>query len=625
LAGTIRRDGIARPLGQARGYDREVESERTAVANRHERIASLIATNRCVMLDGATGSHLIEVGGHRPELEDHMWGVTAVLDAPEQVVALHRSYAEVGCDVLCTDTWGLATALRHGGPRAWDPARPVHWMDVARSAIGLARTAAEQAGRADEVAVAFSVNGDVDTPDGGETIRLLARAFEEEPPDLILLETMSLVRSSTYATVEALLATGLPVWLSFRRCRHGVCGVYGEHWGGPEGDSFGRAARRFEEIGVGALAVNCVPPDHVTGMISWLRDFTDLPLGVYPNLGYLSSAGWRYEPSITGQQYAELALQWREEGAQIIGGCCGVGPEHMRAAVGALEGTTPGHWRPAVRTATTAVDGAGPARPAPEWTDVRGRSLYPLDFPELSVDPGVAAPTQASLAIWKYLYREGVGAHRRCAEIGCGTGLLAIQLARNGAAHVHAIDIDPAAVKNTLANAFRNGVADRVSAACADLYPWVPEERYDLIVASLHQLPVDPFDPVAGHWPRDFWGRSQVDHLIGLLPQALADDGVAYLLQLSILSERRTTALLARLGLSARVVDFAFLGFGESGAVEERDQIARVEDRSDAYHLRIGDRDLMAAYLLEITRGDASPGRNGPALSDGDSPPSDPL
>ena len=45
---------------------------------------------------------------------------------------------------------------------------------------------------------------------------------------------MSLVRSSTYATVERLLATGLPVWLSFRRCRHGVCGVYGEHWGGPK-------------------------------------------------------------------------------------------------------------------------------------------------------------------------------------------------------------------------------------------------------------------------------------------------------------------------------------------------------------------------------------------------------
>lgn len=58
------------------------------------------------------------------------------------------------------------------------------------------------------------------------------------------------MRTSTYATVERLMETGLPVWLSFRRCRRGVCG---EHWGGPEGDAFGRAARRFEELGVGAL------------------------------------------------------------------------------------------------------------------------------------------------------------------------------------------------------------------------------------------------------------------------------------------------------------------------------------------------------------------------------------
>src|SRR5213076_1110537 len=189
-------------------------------------------------------------------------------------------------------------------------------------------------------------NGDVDTPDGRETIRLLARAFEEDRPDLILLETLSLVRSSTYATVETLLDTGLPVWLSFRRCRHGVCGIYGEHWSGPEGDSFGRAARRFEEMGVGALAINCLPPDHVTGMLAWLRDFTDLPLGVYPNLGYLSAGGWRSEKEIGGREYAELALGWREEGAQIVGGCCGVGPEHVTAARAALADTRPGNARP---------------------------------------------------------------------------------------------------------------------------------------------------------------------------------------------------------------------------------------------------------------------------------------
>jgi S-methylmethionine-dependent homocysteine/selenocysteine methylase/SAM-dependent methyltransferase len=591
-----------------------VEAESTA-ASGYARIARLIATDRCVVLDGANGTELIRVGGERPEVEEHLWGLTAILESPDDVRAVHRRYAEVGCDVISTNTWGLPTALRAGGERLWASLGPVHWMDVARKAVRLAREAARDAGRAGEVAVAFSVNGDVDTPDGRETIRLLARAFEEDPPDLILLETLSLVRSSTYATVESLLASGLPVWLSFRRCRHGVCGVYGEHWGGPEGDAFGRAARRFEEMGVAALAINCVPPDHVTGMLSWLRDFTDLPLGVYPNLGYLSAAGWRHELSIGGPQYAELALGWREEGAQIIGGCCGVGPEHLAAARTVLEDTKPGHRRPEpLAESLDDVRGSGSRSglasvgSVQRWSDPRGRPLFPLDFPEIVCEPGVFVPTQGSFLMWKYLYREGIGAHQRCLDLGCGSGLLAVQMARNGAAHVHAIDIDEAAVKNTLTNAFRNGVADRVSAARQDLYPWVPEERYDVIVASLYQLPVDPFEQVTTHRPLDYWGRNLLDHLIRLLPEALADDGVAYIMQLSIIGQRRTMQLLERQGYSSRVADFGF--FELSGLFAEKtEQIERVEEHSDAYHLALGSTDVMVAYLLEVTR--ANPGASG--------------
>jgi SAM-dependent methyltransferase len=335
-------------------------------------------------------------------------------------------------------------------------------------------------------------------------------------------------------------------------------------------------------------------------MLSWLRDFTDLPLGVYPNLGYLSAAGWRHEASIGGAQYAELALKWREEGAQLIGGCCGVGPEHLAAARAALADTKPGHKHPAAMPDESRQPPAE-GRSQPRWTDPRGRQMHPLEFPDLTVDAGVFVPTQGSFMVWKYLFREGIGAHQRCLDVGCGSGLLTIQLARNGAAHVHSIDIDDAAVKNTLTNAFRNGVADRVSAATHDLYPWVPEERYDLIVASLFQMPVDPFEQVTTHRPLDYWGRSLIDHLIRLLPEALADDGTAYILQLSIIGERRTVQLLDRVGYQSRVVDFGFFEFSELFR-DRNEQIARVEELSDAYHLKLGDTDVIVAYLLEVTR-----------------------
>jgi S-methylmethionine-dependent homocysteine/selenocysteine methylase/SAM-dependent methyltransferase len=572
-------------------------SERAEGAYAH--LSHLIATDRCVILDGGTATELKEVAEDRPELEERLWGTGALVNAPADVLRVHRRYVDIGCDVISTDTWGLPSALRTDGPRLWESTRPIHWMDIARRGVRLARQATQEGGRAGECAVAFSINGDVDTPEGHETVRLLARAFEQDAPDLILLETLSLVRSSTYATIEGLLATGIPVWLSFRRCRHGVCGVYGEHWGGPEGDAFGRAARRFEEMGVGAMLINCIPPDHVAGMLSWLRDFTDLPLGVYPNLGYFSNAGWRFETEIGGDRYAEMALQWRAEGAQIIGGCCGVGPDHLAAAAAALAETKPGHERP--------VDVLAPddlteheAEIAP-WQDHRGRDLFPVAFPDLICEPGVYLPTEGSFLVWKYLFREGIGAHQRCLDVGCGTGLQTVQLALNGAAHVHALDIEEQAVANTLTNAFRNGVSDRVTADVVDLYPWVPEERYDLIVASLYQMPVDPFEQVSTHRPLDYWGRNLLDHLIAMLPEALADDGVAYIMQLSIIGRQRTVELLDEAGFTSHVVDYTFVPFPELFS-ERTEQIERVEQLSDAYHLTFGNQDVLVAYLIEATR-----------------------
>ena len=579
--------GSARPLGTGSAY---------------ARIAEMIAADRCVVLDGGMATELGEAGAS-PGSDEALWGTRALVQVPDAVLDVHRRYVRTGCDVISSDTWGLPSALRDDGPRLWESTRPVHWMDVARRGLRLAREAVELEGRAGECAVAFSLNGEVDSPEGQETIRLLAKPLEEEPPDLILVETLSLVGPSIYVTVETLLETGLPVWLSFRRCRHGVCGVYGQHWGGPEGDLFGRAARRFEEMGVGALLVNCIPPDHVAGMVSWLRDFTDLPLGVYPNLGYYSNDGWRFDHQITGEAYAAMALAWREEGAQIIGGCCGVGPELIGAARERLLDTKPGNRRPEelVEANGAGIEAPGTAVEPPRWRDLKNRDLFPLPVPEIAVDEGVFVPTQGSFLAWQHIFDERIGNRQRCLDIGCGSGILTVQLALNGATHVHAIDIDEAAVANTLANAFRNGVADRVSGAAVDLYPWVPEERYELIVASLYQIPVDPGEQVSTHRPLDYWGRNLVDHLITMLPEALAEDGVAYLMQLSILSQQRTASLLDEHGFEAKVVDYSF--FEVTDVFERsREHIQHVEELTDAYHFAFGGSDVMVAYLLEVRR-----------------------
>jgi release factor glutamine methyltransferase len=479
-------------------------------------------------------------------------------------------------------------------------------MDAARLGIRLARQAIQEAGKVGQCAVAFSIHADVDDLRKRDTLALLARVLEQEPPDLVLMETLSLIRDGlTLPAVELMLHTGLPVWLSFRRCRHGVCGVHGQHWGGPEGDQFGRAARELEQMGVGALLINCLPVSHVSGMLPWLRDFTDLPLGVYPNLGRFVDPGWKTDEHISPQDYATLALAWRQEGAQIVGGCCGVGPEHIAAAARALHGTRRG--QPSNGTADTpnplvAASPPAPAAAMPQpWLDERGRSLFPIPLPRIVVDPGVFQPTQGSFLTWKHLFRSGVGGGQRCLDVGTGSGILAVQLALNGAEHVRAIDIQQEAATNTMTNAFRNGVADRVSAEAIDLYSLQPAERYDVIVASLYQMPVDPLGELSGHRPADYWGRSLFDHLISLLPDLLQPNGVAYLMQISLLGQLRTAELLDEAGFSCRVVDFTFFTFSPVFQ-QNMAQIQQVEKLSDAYHFTLGTEDVMVMYLLEVRR-----------------------
>src|SRR5256885_9403548 len=86
-----------------------------AAVSRYARITELIATDRCVMLDGATGTELVEVSGARPEVDEHLWGLSAVVEGPARVHPVHRRYVDAGCDVICTKTWGLATSA-YGSP-----------------------------------------------------------------------------------------------------------------------------------------------------------------------------------------------------------------------------------------------------------------------------------------------------------------------------------------------------------------------------------------------------------------------------------------------------------------------------------------------------------------------------
>jgi len=82
-------------------------------------------------------------------------------------------------------------------------------------------------------------------------------------------------------------------------------------------------------------------------------------------------------------------------------------------------------------------------------------------------------------------------------------------------------------------------------------------------------------------------------------------------MQLSIIGQGRTAEILTTNGLRVEVVDFSFFPFTDLFK-SNYEQIGRVEERSDAYHLRFKEDDVMVAYLLEVSRDELSAqGANG--------------
>ncbi len=562
----------------------------------YQGVLDKLQRHESVVLDGAVATELQARGARGFHLSDSdHWGFEATHHLPQAVSDVHASYLQAGCDVVTTNTYSVLDVTAPGA-LSQSP-QPLHWMDLARTATRLAHEAIAQTGR--EAAVAFSIGGDARSDDHLRTVQLLLRCFEESAPDLVLFETLSMMQDSrTREAITLLSEAGYPVWVSFRRCREGVCGIHGQLWGGPEGDYFGRLAAELQELGVGALLINCLPAFRVEGTLQWLADFTDLPLGVYPNLGRYVDPQWRFDEHTSPDAFVQQALAWHGEGARILGGCCGVRPAHIEALARALDGNTepPSRARPAVSPAA-----ARRAEPVRRWEDEAGRPVFPLPLPEIRCEPDVFVPTQGSYLVWKYLLNHRIGQGQRCLDVGCGAGLLSIQLALNGAERVVSMDIEKAAVANTLTNAFRNGVDEIIRGEVADRYTLEAKQKYDVIVASLYQMPTDPKGELSGHRPVDYWGRNLLDYFISMLPDLLAENGTAYIMQISLLGQEETERQLVAAGFNSRVLDYNLYRFTPV-FLENLQQIERVEQASDAYHFSYRDHHVMVMYLIEVTR-----------------------
>jgi S-methylmethionine-dependent homocysteine/selenocysteine methylase len=304
----------------------------------YERIEGLLSGGESVVLDGGVATELQRVRSEDRAGSREPWGTWALFQGPMEVLEVHRRYVASGCDVLSTNTWSVLDAADQSPNGPLGPGREPLWVYAARLGIRLARQAIDEAGRGRQVAAAFCANSALLDQRAQGRLELLSWAWQAEPPDLVILETLEAIPDElALETIEMVTATGLPVWVSFRRRKDGMSRVDGELVPDPDSSAFDEALGRLESAGVRAILVNCVPVAEIPETLESLRAQTNLPIGCYPNLGHSAGVGWEFDPEIGPPEYARLARSWVDAGASIVGGCCGVTPEHVAALRDAVD------------------------------------------------------------------------------------------------------------------------------------------------------------------------------------------------------------------------------------------------------------------------------------------------
>ena len=291
-----------------------------------------IAAGDLVLLDGGTGTELERRG---VAMNERAWCGDATLGHADVLREIHQDYIRAGAQVIITNTFATA---RH-------TLEPVGFgADVERAnrlAVEVALQARERVAE-QQVAVAGSMSDfmtDRSNPDWRRDERLRATYREQAEilagagVDLLAMEMMQEPEIALPA-IEAAVDTGLPVWVGCS-CRREAEGGRLVLFDFPDRD-FRELLDAIARLPVGVIGImHSEVPDVMQG-IEMLRERWSGPLAVYPESGYFTMPHWQFVDIIAPDDLVSEARAWRDAGVQLIGGCCGVGPEHIKALNAAL-------------------------------------------------------------------------------------------------------------------------------------------------------------------------------------------------------------------------------------------------------------------------------------------------
>ena len=278
------------------------------------------------LLDGGLGQeiHRRSTGPAHP-----LWSVKVMMERPDIVVGVHRDNIDAGAQVVCINSYAATPSrLARSGHADW-------FDEAQRLALKLAHQAASEADSKPQIGgclppLVASYRADVSMAyeqSLAEYQRIVGS--QRDGVDVFVIETMSII-AETLAAIDAAKEARKPVYVGLTVSDDGENTLR-------SGEPLADAARAVAARGVDGIMINCSIPEAITKALPILAS-TGVRFGGYAN-GFTSVEALapgttvdRLEArkDLGPEAYADHVFAWIEQGATIVGGCCEVGPAHIR-------------------------------------------------------------------------------------------------------------------------------------------------------------------------------------------------------------------------------------------------------------------------------------------------------
>ena len=285
--------------------------------------ARLINEKGPVILDGATGTNLMEAGmpiGVCPE----NW----VMEHPDVLLKMQSEYVEAGSHIVYAPTFtGNRIKLEEYGLQD-------RLVEINSTLVKLSKQAVD--GKA-LVAGDMTMTGQQLFPMGELMFEELVEVYKEQASvlaeagvDLFVVETMMSLQECRAAVLAIREVCDLPIMVTL---------TYNEDGRTLFGTPPETAVVVLQSLGVDAIGVNCsTGPMEMVPLVETMAEYSTVPLIAKPNAGLPELEGKKTVYRMTPEEFAEAGVALVKVGAAIVGGCCGTTKEHIRALADAVRG-----------------------------------------------------------------------------------------------------------------------------------------------------------------------------------------------------------------------------------------------------------------------------------------------